>query len=344
MGDKKVAALRVFLGAPASLAKGSALQSLLKTFINGLREEFGYPASLIRLLASHPQICVSLPEPASNISARSVVPWHELGAPPVLHWPRRDRGFLMGWHASGSHWQSFSIECPAYADIGRLEITDTWYCDVADIHGFSASRSDLTTFPSTDAMAEQKCRGLIAEISPAKIEESLAHGEIRIIHSPGTTADHFARYRWDNRLWLINEGGSHHTAAAKYIATRLGQPVTLKGKLYTYSLNASAIAALRREFEVFVINDDTEISNAWFDAMCAFKATWLWHHMPQPHQDTRAILLPRQEARSRRVAAELRKAGAFDLGAYLAALAARQTTAGPGEQFKGDKKVAPVAA
>lgn len=137
------------------------------------------------------------------------------------------------------------------------------YCDITDVHGFSASKSDLRDFGHTDEMVEANSRAMIDQITPAKLAENIAHREIRIIHNPDTS-DHFTRYLWDGRLWLMNDGGSHHMAAAKYIAARLRQPVTLTGKLYTYSLNAVAIASLRREFEMFVINDEPVIANAFF--------------------------------------------------------------------------------
>ena len=176
----------------------------------------------------------------------------------------------------------------------------------------------------TDAMVEANSRDMIDEISVAKLDKNLAHSEIRIIHKHDTS-DHFTRYLWDGRLWLMNSGGSHHFAAAKYIAARLGQRVTLTGNLHTYSLNAIAIASLRRDFEMFVISDEAEICNAFLDAMRTFKATWLWHHMPRPYGNTRAILLPRSEPRSMRVAAALRRAGVVDFGAYLTEIAARQS-------------------
>ena len=68
---------------------------------------------------------------------------------------------------------------------------------------------------------------------------------------------------------------------------------------------------------MFIINDDAEINQAFSKAMENFKATWLWHTMPSPYQDNRAILLPKNEARSMRVAAELANAGIIDLGKHL---------------------------
>lgn len=301
------------------------MNAILKRVFNSIREDFGYPASLLQMLIQYPNIRVELLAPHSCISAESVPLWHELGSFPVMHWPRRDRGVLMGWRASsGNYYESFQLERSEYAQIGHQEIVKNWTCDITEVHGFSASKSELRNFKSTDAMVEANSSDMIDEISHEKLANNLAHREIRIIHCSGTS-DHFTRYLWDDRLFLMNSGGSHHFAAAKYIAARLPETVALHGKLYIYSLNAVAIASLRRDFEMFVISDEGEIFNAFLDAMRAFKASWLWHHMVRPFENTRAILLPKREARSMRVATELRKLGILDFGAYLANLAARQT-------------------
>ncbi|WP_407830700.1 DUF6685 family protein [Verminephrobacter eiseniae] len=82
------------------------------------------------------------------------------------------------------------------------------------------------------------------------------------------------------------------------------------------------------------ISNEDAGTQAFFEAMRAFRATWLWHPLPRPYEGTRAVLLPRSEARSMRVADELRSAGIADLGAHLAALCARQQQARrPGNAF-----------
>lgn len=306
------------------------MQALLKTIIDGIREDFGQPVSLIRLLQEHPDIRVPLDDPKPPcIAADSIVPWHELGASFHHHYShhlsRSKPGTLMGWHRRDKYsYGSFLLHRPEYAVIGQRQTDDNWVCDITDVHGFAASKSELRDFASTDQMVEANSRDMIDAITHEKLAKNLDHREIRIIHSPGS--DFFCRYSWDGRLFLMNSGGSHHFAAAKYIAARLPESVTLRGKLYTYSLNAVAIASLRRDYEMFVISDATPISLGFHHAMEAFRATWLWHPMPRAFGDAKAILLPKNERRSMQVAALLRQAGVADLGAHLAHLAATQFT------------------
>jgi hypothetical protein len=300
------------------------MQALLKRVVQGIREDFGQPVSLRRALAAHPRLRASLDVPKPCIDAASVPRWHELGVHAPSGLPRRERGFLLGWHFSAGRWQSFHLVRPEYAQLAHCQVELNWCCDVTDIDGFAASKAELRCFSSIDAMAEARCQWLISEVASERLAKSLAHKEIRIIHDQATS-DHFARYLWDGRLWLVNAGGSHHTAAAKYLSARLGQPVPLVGKCHTYSLNARAIADLRRDFEMFAISEeDMEGFGAFSEAMCALRATWLHHPLPRPYEVAMAVLLPRSEARSMRAAAELRAAGIADLGAHLAALCARQ--------------------
>lgn len=291
------------------------MQSLLKSIINDLREHLGYPVNLIQMLSDNPQLSNPLAKPNLCIYAGSVPQWHKLGGQ-----SRSDCGELMGWRQSGGQWGSFRIKRPEYAQISRCDITPGWTCDISEIHGFLGSKSKLTDFMTTDEMVETNSSEMIDQITHEKLAENLAHDEIRIIHSR-STSDHFTRYSWDGRLWLFNDGGSHHTAAAKYIATRLREPVALTGNLHTYSLNADAVNSLCNDFEMFIM---PKVSMEFFDAMCAFKATWFSHAMPSPYEDMQAILLPRNEERSMRVAAELSKARIPNLGTYLLDLLEKQ--------------------
>ena len=298
------------------------MKAVLQWLFDALREDLGWPVKVRQLLATKEGVRVSLSEPAPCIRASSVTPWHRLAERGALHWPPQRHGTLMGWKHSGGHYFSYEIHRPEYEQIGVKTVVKDWRCDVSDVHGFSSSKSDLSTFASTDAMVEQNSRAMISEISPEKLDENLAHREIRILHSDGS--DHFEYYQWDKRVWLMNDGGSHHLAAAKYIAARLNRRVPLQGALHSYSIDAQAIASLRRDFEMFVVPDDAEFANAFLDAMRGFKATWLWHEMPRHFEATRAILLPRTEPRSMRVAEEFRRAGVVDLGEFLEDLAASQ--------------------
>lgn len=242
-----------------------------------------------------------------------------------LAWPRRERGDLMGWRiGADGRYESFRAQRREFADLATLVVTKEWVCDLSQIHGFSSSKSRLEEFASTDDLVERNSPELVREVSPEALRANLQHREIRILHEP-SSSDHFVRREWDGRVFLVNSGGSHHLAAAKYIAGRLGVCVPLKAALHSYSLNAAALASLRREFHLFVIRDEPFAWNAFCDAMQAFRATWLWHTLPRPRdRGSRAVLLPKCETRSHRAADRLHGCGFVDLGVHLAGLIDRQ--------------------
>lgn len=88
-----------------------------------------------------------------------------------------------------------------------------------------------------------------------------------------------------------------------------------------------AVASLQRDYEMFVMADIPKATLGFHDAMQSFRASYLWQYLPRPYRDSRAILLPRADERSMKVAAALHEAGFFDLGLHLRGLAARQTHA-----------------
>lgn len=293
----------------------------LWSFVDDMRERIGHPDALTRMHSAYPDIHVDIRGPKPCIALNSVTSWHDLGTD--TNWPSRERGDLLGWRARSDGYSSFRMMRFEYQAISRCTVTEGWTCDITDVHGFSASKSDLRQFAHTDQMVETKAQRMINEITEDMLRENLAHNEIRILHNRG--GDHLARFLWDGRLFLVNSGGSHHFAAAKYIAARLRLPVPITGRFKEYSLNSSAIDSLRRDFEMFMLPaKPAELTNSFHDAMEKLRATWLWHHLPWPLSDTRAILLPRAQLRSMRVAMKLRRAGATDLGAFLSHLALRQ--------------------
>ena len=295
------------------------IQLITDTFL----EYLGQPVRLNRLLKHRPQVIASLMVDSTCIALNSVACWHELGMYADTTWPKRTQGFLRGWKWSSVYgYSSFELHRSEYAQIARCVISRNWSCEIIEVDGFSNSKSDLKAFTSTDRMVETNSKNYISEITQAKLTENLAHKEIRTIHAPGT--DYFSRHSWDCRLFLCNDGGSHHLAAAKYIAARLPQSVTLIGDLHEYSLNEAAISSLCRDYEIFVVSDAEYIFPDFFKAMESFRATWLWHPMPKPFEEIRAVLLPKSERRSMRVAETLRRAGSVDLGKRLSELAAMQ--------------------
>ena len=116
-----------------------------------------------------------------------------------------------------------------------------------------------------------------------------------------------------NLIFSINNA----TKPAKYIASRIGAPVPLNAPLHYYAIDADAVAALRSEYDVYLVNKQSEVSNTFYSIMESAGATWLSQDLPHPYEEVRAIFLPRAEPLSMRASQAFREAGFVDLGAHL---------------------------
>lgn len=289
--------------------------TLFQRYIHSIRESYGDPATLRELLRHNPVISAPFDESPQGIALAKVVRWHDWGDAPT---ERR----IIGWRFDGYDYRSFYLEEDYFRGFGSSQVTEGWACDIQDVVGLAHSKSELSDYDSFDSMVEAKCPEMITPISHEKLNRNLGWPEVRIMRA--NTSDYFVRHQWDEgRLFLINSGGSHHFAAARYIASRLGVRVPLKAKLYSYSINQMAIQKIRRDFEIFAISHQSKVFLEFQDAMRNFRATYLWRGLPMPHHNQDAILLPRVEPRSMKVAEILKAAGAFDVGIYLQKLAAK---------------------
>lgn len=293
---------------------------MIRTFLDAALDELlAHPMSLRRVLAglsrsgSGPTAAAPPRQPSPpSVAISSVTQWHAC------------RRRLVGSRPRGGYYE---CENPLAA-LTHHEVIAGFTCDIQDVVGLFASKSDLRHCADLDTLAEACAPDLIRETSEPALRRNLEHPGIRILNQTGDQAgadDFFAYHAWDGRLFLINSDGSHHFAAARYIAARLGRAIPLTGALHHYRLQPEAVARLRRDYATYAVP-----SADWpavQDALESYRTPYLSTHLPGPC-DHAVVLLPRREARATRVAAVLQKAdrslGVFDLGEHLAALATRQ--------------------
>lgn len=290
----------------------------LTLIYNAIRKNLRLPVSAPQFILESPAPRIQLGEPKRVIASSGVVQWHEWS------WPHHEHGNLSSWQYSHRSYGNFDIHHPKLERLGRCEIIDNWECDIQDVTGLGASKSNLNNFHSLDDMVETNSREMITPLTECKLHQNLGHKEIRIMHQH-PSSDFFARYLWDGRVFLINSGGSHHFAAARYIAARIGVSVPLRGKLRTYFIDPQAVTTLRRDFDIYAMHNDNDVAiNNFRDAMRSFNVTYLWRYLPRPYGYARAIFLPKIEPRAVIVSTVLRDAGLLDLGEYLSTLCEKQ--------------------
>lgn len=297
------------------------LKKSIKFFCDSLLEDFGYPATLINFLRADATLNRHLVEHEKGISADEVVRWNDfgdLGYETSRMYQRR----LNGWTRAPDSYQNYSSTSLVREDLLNLGIVkeiQRWGCDIQQVDGFSASKSELHRFKSMDAMVECNSQSMITPVTQEKLEENLRWDEIRIISREDH--DYFSTWEWDGRIFLMNSGGSHHFAAAKYIAKRIGVNVPLIGRYKIHGINQVALASLRRDFDIFVLSWHCKQQMEFHQAMQRFEATYYWKDLPRPYTDQAAVFLPKVEKRARKISELLREAGFQDLGLYLQKLA-----------------------
>lgn len=240
---------------------------------------------------------------------------------PVIHPSNYAPGTLMGWKFSSGYYESFTHYIHEIKNLCRQESIRNWTCDIQNVVGLSESKSNLDDFINLDSMVETNSKEMIESITEENLMKNLAHKEIRILRED--FGDYFSTHLWDGRIFLMNSGGSHHFAAARYIAARIGRKVPLKGKLCIYSINPTAVHALRKIFDIYSISNDPSID--FHGAMQKFRATYLQCRLPTPNRDANAVFLPKDCLRSMRISKAFKKAGIFDIGEYLSDLVYQQT-------------------
>lgn len=245
----------------------------------------------------------------ARVDAESVVRWDELG--------RRAGGSLQGWSSKDGTYRGVSRLVPQLASFGRCTRVESWCCDIQDVVGISASKSRLEDYATLDSMIEANRPSWLGDLSEKRVAELLAYKEVRL-GRPGAS-DHLALNLCDGRVMLMNDGGSHHFAAARYVAARIQRNTPITGPLRVYEIDEFALDSMLDAYDMIVTPGDPRFSTWFFQAMKSYRATFFSLDLPRPYtaQDGRIVLLPRDEPRSAKVAEACKQGGLFDLGNHL---------------------------
>lgn len=248
-----------------------------------------------------------------SISEARVTRW---GAWPAdAYWTGR-ADEVRGWEVRDGQYRPCRRSIPLTALTETVSLPD-FRCDIGDVEGLAASKSPLGSYTSLDDFAIERCAWLLASISTDTLERALAHHEIRILRG----GDSFSQYGWDGRLFLSNSGGSHHFAAARFLARHLGHRVPLHGTLNACHLVPSAVDALCSGYDIYA---PSVAPNALHAALEAIGATYFIQALPAPYSGVEAVFLPRDVPRSLRASRAFHDSGVFDVSEHLRAQLARQ--------------------
>jgi hypothetical protein len=145
-------------------------------------------------------------------------------------------------------WDSLFDEVP-----GAESRFENWSCDISDVFGLSASKSDLEKFNSLEEMVKKDFPSLLRDVSHEGLNRLMQHDRARNFADDYSSI--FRMNAWDGRIYLSNDGGSRHFAAAQFVAAQLGEPVRLTGKLIVKRLDYLKVSQMNERYASFRIPD-----------------------------------------------------------------------------------------
>lgn len=146
---------------------------------------------------------------------------------------------------------------PIFAETIHLETP--CLLDLSEIGGFLNSKSDLSQYRSIDDFIQNARPDYVNQVSSEKLEEMLSWPEIRLLNSPDTTTDQFFIYGWSPKIFVQNAGGSHHMAAAHYLAKKMSQCVPIQGKVSLNLISNKALQNFDSKYAAFAVPHDALI-------------------------------------------------------------------------------------
>ncbi|EOU1311489.1 DUF6685 family protein [Cronobacter sakazakii] len=311
------------LNAPYEECRPALWERLVYSLWKDVRHLAGYPEQLKQAISLGALRPVTLQPPPDTFWMRSVVRWDTW-----MNGTYCESACTLNYRSPGydRRFESSAILVPELQELVCRETVDNFSCDITDVSGMAASKSVDYDIQDIDQFPELCAPEYISPVSELRLANNLTHRGIRWDEM------RFADYSWTSRrLYWLNCDGSHHLAAARYLAVRTGKSVPLNGTLYRYTLKPDAVKKLQRNWYIFAVPDE-EIFHTFYDAMegfqCPFGHSVLPEnlHAAQSCKDMLALIwLPRWQPKTASVAQLLARAGFPDFNHVLSRHALQTT-------------------
>ncbi|MDL5034392.1 hypothetical protein QRD43_20990 [Pelomonas sp. APW6] len=222
--------------------------------------------------------------------------------------------------------------CRDYGDnsvVGATEVIEDWTCDISDVFGLAASKSDLRRFTSLEEMVRADFPSLLNDVSLEGLQRLKEHdGGKNFNTDPMRT---FMVNAWDGRIYLSNDGGSRHFAAAQYVAGQLGQQIEMTGKLEVRRLNIFKIQEVKKRYRAFRISESgfSELEDAvrvFGGASGSARDISQVIRFPESPDERYSVIytIDISTSRGQKIAAVMNEAGHIELLGHLESLCSNQ--------------------
>ncbi|HHE3463239.1 DUF6685 family protein [Pasteurella multocida] len=169
---------------------------------------------------------------------------------------------------------SFNREfLPIFKNLLSSKIIPDWKCEIQTITNVSCSKSCLSDFTDLNDVVTQDSQDLIFELTLENLVKNMNHYESKIFHESTQTV---SCELWSKTFTWHNTGGSHHFAAARYIANKLDEEVELTAKLELTYLDEQKFHDLFSKYEIFLISSkNAEQYHILFETLLNSKVSFI---------------------------------------------------------------------
>ena len=152
------------------------------------------------------------------------------------------------------------FECPALDHFCTATSSGVVTVDIREISCLSASKGPLARSQTLDDFAVAECRREIGSATVEQLQACLRYYGVRLASPWRADGEGIVAVSWTGgTIYWPNHDGSHHFAAARYIAGLIDQPVPITASLTSWSINHDAVSSLSDGFFSWVLpnHDDT---------------------------------------------------------------------------------------
>lgn len=194
-----------------------------------------------------------------------------------------------------------ALECPALDQICTSRASGAITLDIREITCLSASKGPLAQSETLDEFAIAECQREIGAATAKQLEACLSYYGVRLASPFRDDGEQLSAVAWSGgTIYWANYDGSHHFAAARYIAGVLNQPVPITAPLTSYSIDRDAIATLTGEFVTWVMPDHDD-TWSFVRMIHQYGMEIGVAAMPLPYHDELLLLIPRHAAGASRI-------------------------------------------
>jgi hypothetical protein len=185
------------------------------------------------------------------------------------------------------------LDCPALNHFCTATSFGVVTFDIRQITSLSASKGPLAHSQTLDDFALAECRREIGSANVEQLEACLRYYGVRLASPWRADGEGVVAVSWSGgTIYWPNHDGSHHFAAARYIAGLINKPVPITASLTAWSINHDAVSTFSGEFFSWVLPDH---DNTWsFIRMVHQYGLAIGiAGMPLPYRGDLLVMLPR---------------------------------------------------